>query len=291
MSQRIIAYSLLLVVSLAMLTGSLYVVRETERAVVLRFGALIDVDSEPGLHVKIPLVDEVRKFDARVLTLDTPAESFYTLEKKRLIVNSFSKWRIDDVETYYRATGGDENAAMMRLAARANDGLRNQFGKRKLHEVVSGEREKLMMDLTAELNAAVKQSLGIEVIDVRVKKIDLPEEVSEAVFNRMSAEREKLAREYRSQGKEQAEKIRADADRQVTIIEAEAYRDAELARGDGDAEASAIYAAAFDKDREFYSFTRSLKAYENTFTGPQDLLVLDPKSDFFRYLNQSRGKP
>ena len=290
MNGKIIAYTLLLVVSLLMLTGSLYVVRETERAVVLRFGALIDVDSEPGLHVKIPLVDEVRKFDARVLTLDAPAESFYTLEKKRLIVNSFSKWRIDDVETYYRATGGDENAAMMRLAARANDGLRNQFGKRKLHEVVSGEREKLMMDLTAELNAAVKQSLGIEVIDVRVKKIDLPEEVSEAVFNRMSAEREKLAREYRSQGKEQAEKIRADADRQVTIMEAEAYRDAELARGDGDAEASAIYAAAFDKDREFYSFTRSLKAYESAFAGPEDLLVLDPKSDFFRYLNESAGR-
>ena len=290
MNGRIIAYSLLLVVSLVVLTGSLYVVRETERAVVLRFGALIDVDSEPGLHVKIPFVDEVRKFDARVLTLDAPAESFYTLEKKRLIVNSFSKWRIDDVETYYRATGGDENAAMMRLAARANDGLRNQFGKRKLHEVVSGEREKLMMDLTAELNAAVKQSLGIEVIDVRVKKIDLPEEVSEAVFNRMSAEREKLAREYRSQGKEQAEKIRADADRQVTIMEAEAYRDAELARGEGDADASAIYAAAFDKDREFYSFTRSLKAYENAFSGPEDVLVLDPKSDFFRYLNESGGR-
>ena len=290
MNGRIVAYSLLLVVSLVVLTGSLYVVRETERAVVLRFGALIDVDSEPGLHVKIPFVDEVRKFDARVLTLDAPAESFYTLEKKRLIVNSFSKWRIDDVETYYRATGGDENAAMMRLAARANDGLRNQFGKRKLHEVVSGEREKLMMDLTAELNAAVKQSLGIEVIDVRVKKIDLPEEVSEAVFNRMSAEREKLAREYRSQGKEQAEKIRADADRQVTIMEAEAYRDAELARGEGDAEASSIYAAAFDKDREFYSFTRSLKAYEGAFSGPEDVLVLDPKSDFFRYLNDSGGQ-
>ena len=265
-------------------------VRETERAVVLRFGALIDVDSEPGLHVKIPLVDEVRKFDARVLTLDAPAESFYTLEKKRLIVNSYSKWRIADVETYYRATGGDENAAMMRLAARANDGLRNQFGKRRLHEVVSGEREKLMTDLTAELNAAVKDTLGIEVIDVRVKKIDLPEEVSDAVFNRMSAEREKLAREYRSQGKEEAEKIRADADRQVTIIEAEAYRDAERARGEGDAEASAIYAAAFDKDREFYSFTRSLKAYESSFVGPQDVLILDPKSDFFRYLNESRGQ-
>jgi membrane protease subunit HflC len=290
MNGKILAYSLMLVVSLVALTGSLYVVRETERAVVLRFGALIDVDSEPGLHVKIPFVDDVRKFDARVITLDTPAESFYTLEKKRLIVDSFSKWRIDDVETYYRATGGDESAAMIRLAARVNDGLRNQFGKRMLHEVVSGEREKLMTDLTAELNAAVKESLGIEVIDVRVKKIDLPEEVSEAVFNRMSAEREKLAREYRSQGKEQAEKIRADADRQVTIMEAEAYRDAELARGEGDAEASAIYAAAFDKDREFYSFTRSLKAYESAFSGPEDVLVLDPKSDFFRYLNQSRGQ-
>jgi len=290
MNGKMLAYTLLLVASLLALTGSLYVVRETERAVVLRFGALIDVDSEPGLHVKIPLVDEVRKFDARVLTLDAPAESFYTLEKKRLIVNSYSKWRIADVETYYRATGGDENAAMMRLAARANDGLRNQFGKRRLHEVVSGEREKLMTDLTAELNAAVKDTLGIEVIDVRVKKIDLPEEVSDAVFNRMSAEREKLAREYRSQGKEEAEKIRADADRQVTIIEAEAYRDAERARGEGDAEASAIYAAAFDKDREFYSFTRSLKAYESSFVGPQDVLILDPKSDFFRYLNESRGQ-
>jgi modulator of FtsH protease HflC len=290
MNQRILAYTLLLVASLMALTGSLYVVRETERAVVLRFGALIDVDSEPGLHVKIPLVDEVRKFDARVLTLDAPAESFYTLEKKRLIVNSFSKWRIDDVETYYRATGGDENAAMVRLAARANDGLRNQFGKRRLHEVVSGEREKLMTELTAELNAAVKETLGIRVIDVRVKKIDLPEEVSDAVFNRMSAEREKLAREYRSQGKEQAEKIRADADRQVTIMEAEAYRDAERLRGEGDAQASAIYAAAFEQDSEFYSFTRSLKAYENSFAGPDDLLVLDPKSDFFRYLKQSRGQ-
>src|SRR5512139_2828867 len=208
MNGRILAYFVLLVVSLATLAGSLFVVRETERAVVLRFGALIDVDSEPGLHAKIPFVDEVRRFDARVLTLDTPVESYYTLEKKRLIVDSYSKWRIDDVETYYRATGGDETAAMMRLAARVNDGLRNQFGKRKLHDVVSGEREKLMTDLIADLNAAVKDTLGIEVIDVRVKKIDLPEEVSDAVFNRMSAEREKLAREYRSQGKEQAEKIR-----------------------------------------------------------------------------------
>ncbi|HND15200.1 MAG TPA: protease modulator HflC, partial [Pseudomonadales bacterium] len=165
-----------------------------------------------------------------------------------------------------------------------------QFGKRRLHEVVAGEREKLMSDLTAELNAAAQQTLGIEVIDVRVKKIDLPDEVSDAVFNRMSAEREKLAREYRSQGKEEAEKIRADADRQVTIIEAEAYRDAELARGEGDAEAAAVYAAAYSRDPEFYAFTRSLKAYENAFNGTQDLMVLDPRSDFFRYLKESHGK-
>lgn len=289
MDRKILFYFVMLVISVAILADSLFVVRETERAVVLRFGALIEIDSTPGLHVKLPLIDAVRKFDARILTLDIPPESFYTLEKKRLIVDSFSKWRIADVETYYRATGGDEAAAMARLAARANDGLRNQFGKRNLHEVVAGEREKLMTDLTTELNSAVQQTLGIEVIDVRVKKIDLPEEVSDAVFNRMSAEREKLAREYRSQGKEQAEKIRADAERQVTIIEAEAYRDAEFTRGEGDAEATAIYAAAYTRDPEFYAFTRSLNAYEGTFGSSQDLIVLDPQSEFFRYLKKSHG--
>jgi membrane protease subunit HflC len=280
----------LLAVALTVLNGSLYVVKETERAVVLRFGRLIQVGTEPGLHVKIPLADEVRKFDARVLTLDSQPESFYTLEKKRLIVDSYAKWRIDDVENYYRATGGDETIAQNRLSARINDGLRNQVGKRRLHEVVSGEREELMTELTAELNEAVKQSLGIQVVDVRVKRIDLPPEVSDAVFNRMSAEREKLAREYRSQGKEQAEKIRADADRQVIILEAEAYRDAERTRGDGDAKAAAIYAAAYNKDPEFYSFTRSLRAYEQTFAGGDDVMLLDPNSDFFKYLRDSPQK-
>jgi membrane protease subunit HflC len=290
MNSRTLVYVGLLAVALIVLNGSLYVVKETERAVVLRFGRLIQVGTEPGLHVKIPLADEVRKFDARVLTLDSQPESFYTLEKKRLIVDSYAKWRIDDVENYYRATGGDETIAQNRLSARINDGLRNQVGKRRLHEVVSGEREELMTELTAELNEAVKQSLGIQVVDVRVKRIDLPPEVSDAVFNRMSAEREKLAREYRSQGKEQAEKIRADADRQVIILEAEAYRDAERMRGDGDAKAAAIYAAAYNKDPEFYSFTRSLRAYEQTFAGGDDVMLLDPNSDFFKYLRDSPQK-
>jgi membrane protease subunit HflC len=288
MDMRTVRYLLTLLVLVAVF-NSLFVVKETERAVVLRFGRLAAFDTSPGLHSKIPFVDEVRKFNARVMTFDAQPESFYTLEKKRLIVDSFVKWRIEDVETYYRATGGLEETARQRLSARANDGLRNQFGKRRLNEVVSGQREELMAELTKELNSAVQESLGIRVIDVRVKKIDLPDEVSQAVYDRMSAEREKLAREYRSRGKEEAEKIRADADRQVTIIEAEAYRDSELLRGEGDAKASATYAAAYTKDPEFYSFTRSLRGYEQSFTNSGDVLVLDPKSDFFRYLNSRSG--
>ena len=290
MEARMTRYLFLLVGLLFVVVNSLFVVKETERAVVLRFGRLVDTDTSPGLHTKIPFVDEVRKFDGRVLTLDSQPENFYTLEKKRLIVNSYAKWRIEDVETYYRATGGDESVARNRLAARANDGLRNQFGVRRLNEVVSGQREQLMAELTAELNSAVQESLGIRVIDVRVKKIDLPEDVSQSVYDRMSAERQKLAREYRSRGKEEAEKIRADADRQVTILEAEAYRDAELIRGEGDAKSAGIYADAYSKDPEFYAFTRSLRGYEQSFSSQGDVLVLDPKSDFFRYLNDRSGR-
>jgi len=289
MDARMSRYMFLTIALVVVLFSSLYVIRETERAVVLRFGKLIESNTAPGLHVRIPGIDTVRKFNGQVLTLDAQPESFYTLEKKRLIVDSFVKWRIDNVDTYYRATGGDETIARNRLAARANDGLRNQFGKRRLNEVVSGQREELMAELTRELNEAAMQELGIRVIDVRVKKIDLPPEVSDAVYQRMSAEREKLAREYRSRGKEEAEKIRADADRQVTIIEAEAYRDAERAKGEGDARASAIYAAAYEKDREFYAFTRSLRSYEESFSNPDDLLLLDTKSDFFRYLGDRTG--
>ena len=288
MNTRIFSTLLLLVISVLILNGSLFRVQEIQRAVVLRFGALQDVDVTPGLHVKLPLIDEVRLFDGRVLTLDATPESFYTVGKKRVEVDSFAKWRIDDVEEYYRATGGDEAVAQVRLTARINDGLRNQFGTRTLHEVVSGERDQLMADLTRDLNATVRESLGVEVIDVRVKRIDLPREVSNSVFNRMSAEREKLAREYRAQGEEAAEKIRADADRQVTILEAEAYRDAQQIRGEGDAQATATYAAAFGKDPEFYSFTRSLRAYTESFNKREDILLLDTESEFFKYLDRSR---
>jgi membrane protease subunit HflC len=282
----------LVVIALAVMLGadSIYVVKETERAVVLRFGALVETNVEPGLHFKLPLADIVRKFDGRVLTVDAAPESFFTIQQKRVIVDSYAKWRINDVDTYYKSTGGDERVASDRLASRINDGLRNQFGVKTLHEVVSGKRDELMKKITDQLNTDVKESLGVEVLDVRVKRIDLPVDVSASVFRRMAAEREKEAREYRSEGKEQAERIRADADRQITIIGAEAYREAQKIKGDGDATASATYAAAYNKNPEFYSFTRSLKAYRGSFSSKDDLMVVDPKGDFFKYLKSSSGK-
>jgi membrane protease subunit HflC len=282
----------IVVIALAVMLGadSIYVVKETERAVVLRFGALVETNVSPGLHFKLPLADIVRKFDGRVLTVDAAPESFFTIQQKRVIVDSYAKWRINDVDTYYKSTGGDERVASDRLASRINDGLRNQFGTKTLHEVVSGQRDELMKHITDQLNTDVKESLGVEVLDVRVKRIDLPVDVSASVFRRMAAEREKEAREYRSEGKEQAEKIRADADRQITIIGAEAYRDAQKIKGDGDATASATYAGAYNKNPEFYSFTRSLKAYRGSFSSKDDLMVVDPKGDFFKYLKSSSGK-
>ncbi|MDM3871566.1 protease modulator HflC [Porticoccus sp. W117] len=270
--------------------NSVYRVQETEKAVLLEFGKIEDANLQPGLHFKIPVVQEVKIFDARVLTLDAKPESYYTIQKKRLDVDSFVKWRINDVETYYKATGGVEQTAMNRLQARANDGLRNEFGKRTLHEVVSGERDQLMELLTVELNQAVQQDLGIEVVDVRVKKIDFPQEVSGPVYDRMRTDREKEARQYRSEGNEEAVKIRADADRQKVVIEAEAYREAEQLRGDGDAKAAGIYADAYNKDPEFYAFLRSLEAYKQSFANKGDMMLVDPDSEFFRYLKDSKGK-
>lgn len=290
MTTRSTGFLVVVAILLILASSSLYVVQETEKAVKLRFGRLIEGDITPGLHVKIPVAEKVRKFDARVLTLDAEPASFFTVEKKRLIVDAFSKWRIVDVDTYYKSTGGNEEVAHNRLASRVNDGLRNQFGERTLHEVVSGERDLLMAQIKDYLNTTVRQSLGIEVVDVRVKRIDLPSEVSEQVYRRMTAEREKEARELRSKGAEEAEKIRADADRQRTILLANAYRDAEESRGQGDAAATAIYAEAYSKDPEFYAFQRSLKAYKEAFANKGDVLLVDPESDFFRYLDKQQGR-
>ena len=289
MTSRSLSLVLLLVLALVG-SSSLYVIQETELGVKLRFGRLIETDIQPGLHYKIPFVDQVRKFDGRVLTLDADPASFFTIEKKRLIVDAFSKWRIIDVDVYYRATGGNQAVAQERLASRVNDGLRNQFGARTLHEVVSGERDQLMKHLADKLNLTLGQSLGVEVVDVRVKGIDLPPEVSEQVYRRMKAEREKEARILRSEGRESAEKIRADADRQKTILLANAYKVAEETRGQGDATATSTYAAAYTKNPEFYDFIRSLSAYRKSFANKGDVLLVDPKSDFFRYLNSQKGE-
>jgi membrane protease subunit HflC len=279
-----------LAVLLIIASSTLYVVSETQRGVKLRFGKLVEADIQPGIHVKLPLADDVRLFDARILTVDAQPASFFTVEKKRLIVDSYAKWRIANVETYYKATGGVETVAHNRLANRVNNGLRNQFGTRTLHEVVSGERDALMEDITSDLNESVLGSLGIEVDDVRVKRIDLPQEVSSQVFRRMTAEREKEARELRSTGKEKAERIRASADRERTIELANAYRDAEQLRGTGDAEAAGIYADAYQRDPEFYSFMRSLNAYKLSFANKGDVMLIAPDSDFFKYLNKQGGK-
>tara|TARA_S200000501_G_scaffold321698_1_gene317261 strand:+ start:1377 stop:2237 length:861 start_codon:yes stop_codon:yes gene_type:complete len=282
-------FLLLFSLVLAVLANSLFVITEFERGVKLQFGKLVDDDLQPGLHFKIPFAEQVRIFDGRILTVDAQPDSFFTSEKKRLIVDSYAKWRIQDVGTYYKATGGIESVAQNRLANRVNEGLRNQFGDRTLKEVVSGEREELMSNITEGLNKTVLQSLGMEVVDVRVKRIDLPSEVSNQVYRRMTAERTKEATELRSTGKEQAEKIRASADRERTIELANAYRDAEQLRGKGDAEAAGIYADAFSQDEEFYAFMRSLNAYKAAFSNKGDIMLVEPDSDFFKYLKNQDG--
>ena len=266
--------------------NSLFVVSEFERAVLLKFGAVERADVPPGLHFKLPFVEDVRRFDARVLTLDAPAERFLTLEKKAVMVDSFAKFRVTDVEKYYTSTSGDENRAKDLLKQRVNTGLRNEISKRSLHEVVSGERDQLMQILTTNLDGVAKEELGVEVVDVRVKRIDLPDEVSDSVYNRMNTEREIEAAEHRAKGKELAVGIRADADRQQVVIAAEAYRDAERIRGAGDAEAAAIYAAAYNRDPEFYRFYRSMAAYRETFASKGDVLLVQPESDFFSYMSK-----
>lgn len=267
------------------ITGnSLFVVKETERAVLLQFGELVQADIAPGLHVKVPMVNTVRKFDARIQTQDTTPERFLTLEQKALEVNSYAKWRIVDVRQFYVSTNGNAATAGNLLADRINDGLRDQIGARNLQEVVAGERDQLSLDLRNDLNETTAMDLGIEVIDVRVKRIDLPDDVRSSVYDRMITERNREAQQLRSRGEELAIGIRADADRQATIYRAQAYRDAEQIRGEGDAQATGIYATAYEKDAEFFSFTRSLNAYRSTFSSKGDVLLLDPNSEYFKYL-------
>ena len=288
MSKLKIFISAFLVILVILLTQSLYVVKETQRAVLLRFGEIIQFDVSPGLHFKFPVLNTVRKFDSRILTLDAAPQRYLTSEKKALMVDSFVKWRVKDVAKYFTTSGGDEERLKRLLIQRVDTGLRNEFGVRTVKEVVSGERDELMNKLATQLDLIAQRELGIEVIDLRVKKIDLPTEVSESVYNRMRTERERLARELRAQGNEVAAEIRAKADKSKTVILADAYRESEETKGDGDATATATYASAYSKNAEFYDFTRSLKAYQATFENKSDILLIDPESDFFKYLDNSK---
>ncbi len=269
---------------LVVVATSIFTVDQRQNAIVFQLGEVKDVISEPGLYFKWPLIQNVRFFDKRILTLDTPdPERFITSEKKNVLVDSFVKWRIVDPKLYYMSVAGDEARAKTRLSQTVNAGLREEFGKRTVHEVVSGERDVIMEQMRdkADLDA---RKIGVQIVDVRVKRVDLPSEVSESVYRRMEAERKRVANELRSEGAAEAEKIRADADRQREVIVAEAYRDAQKIKGEGDARAAATYAAAFNQNAEFYAFYRSMEAYRGTFRGKNDVIVVEPNSDFFRYM-------
>ena len=283
--------SIIVIMALAIMlaSNSLYVIKETERAVMLKFGEVVQADIPPGLHWKVPFVNSIRKFEGRILTVDSQPERFFTKEQKALIVDSYAKFRVLDTSKYYTATNGEEARATGLLAQRINNSLRNQVATRTVKQVVSGERDQLMIDLMAELGNVAEIELGVKLVDVRVKQIDLPPDVSESVYQRMNAEREKEAREHRSEGRELAEGVQAAADREVTVIRAEAYREAEQIRGDGDAESTRTYAESFNQDPEFYSFTRSLRAYQDAFQNSGDIMLLQPDSEFFRYLKDPKG--
>ncbi|MBK7813811.1 MAG: protease modulator HflC [Rhodocyclaceae bacterium] len=275
---------------LILLAASLFTVDQRQYAIVFQLGEVKEVIREPGLSFKWPMIQNVRFFDKRILTLDSAEpERFLTAEKKPVLVDSFVKWRIDDVKLYYISVGGDEMVAKTRLAQTVNSGLREEFGKRTVHDVVSGARDKIVADVQKKADADMR-AMGVEIIDVRLKRVDLPAEVSEAVYRRMETERKRVANELRSQGAAEAEKIRADADKQREVIVAEAYREAQKVKGEGDAKAAAIYGQAFGQNAEFYAFYRSLEAYRGSFRNKHDLMVVEPNSEFFRYLkNAGRG--
>lgn len=278
-----------LIVLLAVLSGSMFTVDQRQNAMVFQLGEVVSVKKTPGLYFKLPLVQNVRYFDTRILTLDaTDPERFITSEKKNVLVDSFIKWRVIDANQFYVAVGGDEERAATRLRQTVNDGLRAEFGKRTVNEVVSGRREEIMSIIRSKADADARK-IGVQVVDVRIKRVDLPETVSENVYRRMEAERKQVANELRSTGAAEAEKIKADADKQKDVIVANAYRDAQRVKGEGDAKASAVYAAAYGKNAEFYAFYRSMQAYRESFKSKSDVMVLDPSADFFKYMKNPRA--
>jgi len=275
------------VAGLILLSMSVFVVDQRQNAIVFQLGEVVSVKTTPGLYFKVPLMQNVRFFDSRILTLDTvDPERFITAEKKNVLVDSFVKWRIVDVKQYYVSVGGDEVRAKTRLLQTVNSSMREEFGKRTIHEVVSGERDKIMEVLRTKADADARK-IGVEVLDVRLKRVDFPLEISESVYRRMDAERKRVANELRASGAAEGEKIKADADKQREVILAQAYREAQKTKGEGDAKASALYAAAFGRNPEFYSFYRSLEAYKQSFKNKSDVMVLDPSSAFFKYLKSS----
>ena len=277
----------LILVAAVIVSMSTFIVHERQIAIKFKLGEIVEADYEPGIYFQIPIINNVKKFDSRILTMDTPSERFLTAEKKNVIVNSFAKWRIVDPKTFYTATAGDERQAIARMASIINNELKGQIASKNMREVISGERATIMQEVTD--NAGVKiRDLGVELIDVRVKKVELPENVSNNVYRRMATERQTVAKEFRSRGEEQAKQIRANADRQREEILAEAYRKSEEIRGEGDALAAKTYADSYNQDKEFYSFYRSMKAYETSFGNNQDMILLSPESEFFKYFKESK---
>ena len=278
-----------LLVVLVVLSSSMFTVDQRQNALVFQLGEVVSVKTKPGLYFKLPLVQNVRFFDTRILTLDSSdPERFITSEKKNVLVDSFIKWRVIDARQFYVSVGGDETRAQIRLNQTVNDGLRAEFGKRTINEVVSGRREEIMKIIRAKADNDARK-IGVQVVDVRIKRVDLPESVSENVYRRMEAERKQVANELRSTGAAEAEKIKADADKQKDVIVAEAYRDAQGVKGEGDAKAATLYAAAYGKNAEFYAFYRSMQAYRESFKNKSDVMVLDPSADFFKYLKNPRA--
>jgi modulator of FtsH protease HflC len=279
-------YRLLIIVALVAVgfLSTVFMVHQTEKAILFRFGEIVKSDYEPGLHFKVPIYNNVKFFDARILNLDAKPERFLTSEKKNVIVDSFVKWRINNVSLFYTTMLGDPTTANLRIDQVMKDAMRSEFSKRTINQVVSADRTTLR-DILVEGTRNQAQKWGIQFVDVRIKRIDLPSDVSTSVYRRMVAERDRIAKEFRSQGAEEAERIRADADKQREIILAEAFRDAEIARGEGDAFATDIYAQAYGKNTEFFTFYRSLNAYKNVFKKGDDMLVLEPDSDFFKYFS------